>query len=215
MTFLKKYGFYFILLTIISELALPFVLGSFYPEYHQLSMLISSFGEDGSPVRLAFKFWQIFNGLLFLAAVPAFYQRFKGTSTSLAKWLSITIAAFGIGDCIVTGVFDRSTEYSGINIEDMIHDYASGAGFVALLIGTALLFKLYSIENNHLMVTIIPIIFVISLVLMLLFALPKIPIINQVHIPYRGLWQRGNLLFLYLPFFLTALESLTNKRKIF
>ncbi|WP_339101906.1 DUF998 domain-containing protein [Candidatus Enterococcus clewellii] len=208
MTFLKKYGFYFMVLAILSELILPFILGSFYLNYDSFTMLISSFGEDGSPVKLAFKIWVSINGVLFLLAIPSFYQRFKQTSRPLAKWLSIMIAAFGIGDCIITGLFDQSTNHSEIDIEGMIHNYASGIGFVALLIGTALLFRLYSLENKHFMVTIIPIIFIISLLFMLLFALPKIPILNQVHVPYRGLWQRGNLLFLYLPFLFVALEGL-------
>lgn len=213
MDFLKKYGFHLMIVVVISELVLPFVLGSFYPGYNQLSMLISSFGENGSPTKLAFKIWVIIDGFLFLSTVPAFFYRFKETSLPLAKGLAAMIIAFGIGDCIITGLFDRSTEYSGINIEDMIHDYASGAGFLALLIGTGLLYRLYSLEENHLMVTVIPIIFVISALLMLLFALPRIPIIDQLHIPYRGLWQRANLLFLYLPFFLAAIESLFTQKK--
>lgn len=213
MKFLKTYGFHLMVLAVISELTLPFVLGAFYPDYSQLSMLISSFGEDKSPVRMAFKIWVIIDGLLFLMTIPAFFQRFKTTSTFLAKALAVMLAIFGIGDCIITGLFDRSTEYSGVNIEDLIHDYASGAGFVALLIGTALLFKLYSLEEKHFMVTIIPIIFVISCVLMLLFALPKIPIIDQLHVPYRGLWQQANLFFLYLPFLLAAIESLSTQKE--
>lgn len=211
MNFLKKYGFYLMILVIVSELLLPVILGLFYPGYDQLSMLISAFGEDTSPTQLAFKIWVIIDGLLFLLAIPAFYQRFKTTSKTLTKWLAAMIAAFGIGDCIVTGIFDRSGSSSGISIEEIIHDYASGVGFVALLIGTGLLFKLHTLENNHLMVTTIPMIFIISSLLMLLFALPRIPIIDQLHIPYRGLWQRLNLLFLYLPFLLTAIESLFSK----
>ncbi|MGX7148955.1 DUF998 domain-containing protein [Enterococcus ureasiticus] len=208
MKVIKNYGFLIMILVIISELTLPWIFANFYPDYNHITMLISDFGEDGSPVKSAFKIWQIIDGGLFLLAIPSFYERFKHTSKPLAKWLSIVMAGFAIGDCLITGIFDRSTNASKINVESIIHDYLSGAGFVSLLIAIYLLIKLYRIEKKPLFVQTLIIIFILSVCFIFLFAAPKIPIVNQVNIPYRGLWQRLSLLFLYLPFFLVALKNL-------
>lgn len=213
MVFLKKYGFHLLVLVVISELALPFIFASFYPEYSQTSMLISAFGEIHSPVRVAFKIWQITDGILFILTVPAFYNRFKATSSKQSFWLSLMIAAYGIGDCIITGLFDRSSQTIRFDPEEMLHDYASGAGFIALLVGTFLLIRLYSLENRTSLVKSLWLIFLLSSIFMLLFALPRIPIIDQLHLPYRGLWQRANLLFLYLPFLITALQTIFSQNK--
>lgn len=212
MTFLKRYGFFIMILVILSELIMPFILMSFYPHYDPVIMLISDFGEDGSPTKMVFKMWQLVDGSLILLAVPSFYERFKKTSQPLALWLSIMISAFGIGDCLVTGIFDRSASVATLDIEAMIHDYASGAGFVALLIAIFLLIKLYLFEKNRLAIRVLSTLFILSAWFMFLFAAPKIPIIRELHIPYRGLWQRANLLFLYLPFFFVALNNLDSKK---
>ncbi|ALS00518.1 hypothetical protein ATZ33_03765 [Enterococcus silesiacus] len=208
MTILKRYGFFIMILVILSELIVPFVLIAFYPHYNPITMLISDFGEDGSPTKMVFKMWQLVDGSLFLLAVPSFYERFKRTSKSLAIWLSVMISTFAIGDCLVTGIFDRSPSVTTIDIEAMIHDYASGAGFVALLIAIFLLIKLYILEENQLAIRGLFIVFILSACFMFLFAEPKIPIVRELQIPYRGLWQRANLLFLYLPFFFVACGNL-------
>lgn len=213
MKIIKKYGFFIMITVIISELTFPFVFANFYPDYDPITMLISDFGEDGSPIKTVFKIWQLIDGGLFLLTIPSFYERFKHTSKPLAKWLSIMMAGFAIGDCVITGIFDRSTSTTKINVESIIHDYLSGLGFVALLIAVYILTKLYNLEKEQLAVQLFLIIFLLSICFMLLFAAPKIPIINQVRIPYRGLWQRLNLLFLYLPFFLVSLKSVHWKNK--
>ncbi|MFD2305494.1 DUF998 domain-containing protein [Enterococcus termitis] len=207
MNTLKKYGFKLMIFVICSELIVPIILGLLYPNYDPVTMLISDFGEDGSPVKIVFKTWQLLDGSLFLLTIPSFYERFKRTSLPLAKSLSIMMGIFAIGDCLITGLFDRSTDPTAIDIEALIHDYASGIGFVALFIGIFLLINLYSIEKKHVYVWNFVLIFILSGIFMILFAAPKIPLIEQFHIPYRGLWQRANLFFLYLPFLVVALNK--------
>lgn len=208
MNFLKRYGFGIMILVIISELTFPLIFAHFYPNYNPVTMLISDFGEDGSPVKLAFKVWQLVDGSLFILTIPSFYARFNNTSKPLATWLSITIAIFSIGDCLVTAIFDRTTNTAQLDVEALIHDYLSGVGFIALLMATFFLIKLYTLEHHYLFVRILIVIFFCSCFFMFLFAAPKIPLVTQLHIPYRGLWQRANLLFLYLPFFLVAIKNL-------
>ena len=212
MKILKEYGFYLLLLAIISEIALPFILARYYPNYSQINNLISTFGETDSPTKWAIKIWEIINGSLFVLSAPAIYERFKETNHRFALILSLLVVVFGLGDCIITGLFDRAANQSEVDFTSLLHNYASGAGFVALLIGTLLLFLLYRQEKNELFTIFLPLIFLAAMVFMFLFAMPKIPIISQFQISHRGLWQRLNLWFLYLPYFLTAIQSLLNKK---
>ncbi|MCY9806587.1 DUF998 domain-containing protein [Lentilactobacillus senioris] len=205
---LERYGFYLLIIAVISELVLPFVLGRYIKGYSQAEMLISSFGESGMPTKMAFKIWEIINGSLFVLAAPAFYAHFNSTSHSLAMGTAICIVIFGIGDCIITGLVDRASSTAEVGFASMLHNYASGAGFVALLIGTFLLIWLFHLQQNSLMVITLVVIFLLSSFFMFLFAMPKIPFINSLQISHRGLWQRLNLLFLYLPFFIVAVKSL-------
>ncbi|WP_259305118.1 hypothetical protein [Enterococcus asini] len=94
----------------------------------------------------------------------------------------------------------------------MLHNYASGAGFVALLLGTLLLIWLYYQVHNQAMVIAMVIIFLLAGVFMLLFAMPKIPIIKAFQVSHRGLWQRLNLLFLYLPYVLVSVSTIAKGR---
>lgn len=212
MKILKEYGFYLLLLAIISEIALPFILARYYPNYSQINNLISTFGETDSPTKWAFKIWEIINGSLFVLSAPAIYERFKETNHRFALILSLLVVVFGLGDCIITGLFDRAANQSEVDFTSLLHNYASGAGFVALLIGTLLLFLLYRQEKNELFTIFLPLIFLAAMVFMFLFAMPKIPIISQFQISHRGLWQRLNLWFLYLPYFLTTIQNLLNKK---
>lgn len=50
MIFLQKYGFYFLLLGVMSDLSTPYILGLFYPKLNQMTTVISVFGDVDSPV---------------------------------------------------------------------------------------------------------------------------------------------------------------------
>lgn len=207
MKIVKKYGFYIMILTILSELLIPLIFAKMYPNYSQLTMLISDFGEDNSPIQHLFKIWQLTDGILFILTIPSFYEWFCKVSKKEAKYLSISIAIYAIGDCLFTAIFDRSLKLD-FNLASEIHDYGSGIGFVSFLIGTFILIRLYRLEKNYFMCRLFVLIFILSSICMILFAAPRIPLIASLDIPYRGLWQRLNLTFLYLPFFIVSIKNI-------
>lgn len=69
MIFLQKYGFYFLLLGVISDLSTPYILGLFYPKLNQMTTVISVFSDVDSPVRRAFLVWSVVSGLFFCSFV--------------------------------------------------------------------------------------------------------------------------------------------------
>lgn len=214
MKILRHYGFYILIIVVISELLLPFVLGHFSPGFSQTTMLISNFGRAGMPTRWPFKIWEIINGSLFILATPAFYNRFIRTSRPLALGTAISVVLFGIGDCIMTGLVDEANNSQQVTLTGLIHNYASGLGFAALLLGTLLLILLYHLEHRPKLMLCIFIIFLIASLFMFLFGMPKLPVIGAFQMSQRGLWQRLNLLFLYLPFVIVGLDSQQTKRDL-
>lgn len=205
MLFLKNYGYFFMIIGIFSELIVPVFFAHFSPNYNQVTMLISDFGEKNSPIQKYFKIWQLVDGLLFILAAPSFYSHFYSTSSTIALWVGVTIVLFGVGDCIFTAIFDR-VETSSFSIQGALHDYGSGVGFVALLVNTFLLISLYVKQQHFFMVKIVSVIFVLSSICMIFLASPRIPIIRKIDVHYRGFWQRANLFFLYLPLLIIAIK---------
>lgn len=205
MQFFRKYGFYLMITAVISEIVGPLVFGLFYQDYNHTTMLISSFGEDKSPVKLVFDWWQIIDGLLFIFAIPAFYQRFKGTSLWLTRGMCIMIFLYAVGDCIMTGIFSK-TGHTELTTIDVIHNYASGIGFGAFLVGTIFLVCLYYLERKKEILFVLVLVLMLSIGSMFIYMLPNFPlnILDGSMSDTRGLWQRLNLIFLYLPFFLVA-----------
>lgn len=204
----KRLGFYILILAVVSELLVPFVLGHFITGYRQMEMLISTLGESGMKSRTAFRIWEIINGLLFLMAAPTFYVHFREISPLIGWGLLLSLSLFGIGDCIITGLFARARTAEEVGFTSLLHNFASGVGFIALLMGNILLISLFYLEKNPFWVITLLGIFFLASAFMILFALPKIPIINTYQVAHRGLWQRLNLFFLYLPFLLVSLKSI-------
>ncbi|WP_100065837.1 DUF998 domain-containing protein [Miniphocaeibacter massiliensis] len=211
--FLKKYGFYFMIIAILSELILPFILGSFIIDFSHTKTLISRLGEAEGIIKIIFKIWEIINGLLFFMSIPAFFERFKKVSEKLAKCLCFTIILFGLGDCILTGLFDSSMmDFGYIKIGKLIHGSSAFIAYIGILVGVLLLIKLYMLEGNRDMAIAIMVLFIITGVFMLLFAAPKISMLKSITINYRGLWQKLALLFAFSPFLLVSINEVISRK---
>ena len=216
--FFKKNSIYFLIVAIISELLLPFILGSFIPDFDQVSMVISRFGESGTYLKYIFKLWEIINGIFFMLGSMFLYDRFKNTSSKYAKYLSYSIVIFAIGDCILTAIFDSTMlKFGDIKIGSLIHGYGSAAAFIAITIGILILLYMYIIEGNKIMFATNVIIFVLAGIFMVLFASSKTPFLEisslkELGINYRGVWQKLSLLLTYLPFLIVSLDSMRDRR---
>lgn len=205
------FGYSCLILAVLGDLATPYLLGRFYPNFDQTRTLISALGEPGSPTHLVFNIWSVVTGTLFLLAIPALYRTFAETSPFWAKVIALGVAAFGIGDCIITGLFSIDSSGSVHPIITFIHDAGSGIGFVGLLL-IPLAFAAVAYQQQRIgEVCLFLVLFCISALFSLLFAWPRIPVLNQFQLPYRGLWQRISLVFLYLPLLVVAVEQLRQR----
>ena len=197
MIFLQKYGFYFLLLGVISDLSTPYILGLFYPKLNQMTTVISVFGDVDSPVRRAFLVWSVVSGLFFVLSLPALYHLFVGTSKTLVV---ATVGLYGIGDCIFTGLFSINTNESSWNLSTWIHNIGSGLGYAGFLLFPLLLVLLYRQSGQGTLSHFYLVLTVISLLIAGLYGLARIPSISQfAFFKQLGFFQRLSFFFNYLP----------------
>lgn len=200
MLFFKKYGFYFLLLGVLSDFLTPYILGLFYPEMNQMTMVMSVFGDVASPVRGAFLVWSVISGVLFVLALPAIYETFRATSRILASLLALAIGLYGVGDCIFTGLFSIDTEQSNWTISTWVHNIGSGLGYAGFLIFPLFLVILYRKQGKARQSNIYLLLFIISLLSAGVYGLARIPAINELPILNKiGFCQRISFFLNYLP----------------
>ncbi|MBC2035376.1 DUF998 domain-containing protein [Listeria booriae] len=212
MLFLKKYGFYFLLLGVLSDFLTPYILGLFYPEMNQMTMVMSVFGDVASPVRGAFLVWSVVSGVLFVLALPAIYETFQATSRVLAGWLAVAIGLYGIGDCIFTGLFSIDTEQSTWTLSTWVHNIGSGLGYAGFLLFPLFLILLYRKQGKARQSNIYLVLFIISLMSAGVYGLARIPTLNQVPVLDQiGFCQRVSFFLNYLPIVVFAVGRIRNK----
>ncbi|MBA3926745.1 DUF998 domain-containing protein [Listeria rustica] len=209
MNFLKRYGFYFLLLGILSDFLTPYVLGIFYPGLNQMTMVMSVFGDVESPVRGAFLVWSVVSGVFFVLALPAIYGTFAETSRTLAILLASAIGLYGVGDCIFTGLFSIDTEQATWTFSTWVHNIGSGLGYMGFLLFPLFLILLYQKQGRKTHRKTYLVLFIVSLISAGVYGLARIPAVNDFPILDQiGFCQRISFFFNYLPIVIFAIDQI-------
>ena len=208
MEFLEKYGWLFLLIAMVGDITVSGILSLFYKGYSSMKMSISALGNPNSPVRLPFNIWMILEGLLFLSAVPVMNRLYSPISGGMTKTLIVFIVIFAIGACIFTGFFSVNESKDVVTMSSKIHGAGSVIGFMLFLF-VPLLIGILSIKNCETGMGIFSIVcFVISMVFFVLFVMSDKPEFQKTFIQNEGLWQRLNLIFMYLPLIVISVRHL-------
>ena len=189
----------FLLIAMAGDLIVSFILSYFYKGYSNLKMSISALGNPKSPVRLPFNIWMLIEGLLFLIALPAIYNYFNPVSPKLTITLLILIAVFAIGACIFTCFFSVNESKEITTVASKIHGAGSALGFCLFLFVPLIIAILYLKSDENLFGIISLPCFALSLVFFALFIMSDKENFASTVIANEGLWQRLNLIFMYLP----------------
>ena len=208
MFILRKLSPLFLLLAVIGDFSLPYYLGRFYPEFDQMTMIISQLGEPTSPVQNYFNTGSVITGTLFVLSSFGIYTFFQSESKQLAQILAGAIALYGLGDCILTGVVPISESASFFSPAYFLHAAFSGISMVAMMLVPLLLAFQAQLKQKKRQVLFYCICLIGSIVTLILFAAYSLPLIGRGFISTRGIWQRLSLFFLYLPAFSIALRQL-------
>ena len=208
MTFLNTYGWLLCTIAMIGDIVVSLILSMFYKGYSSAKMSISALGNPKSPVRVPFNLWMIVEGLLFLAAIPAIYSCYNSVSGGLTKVLVVFVAAFAVGACIFTGFFSVNESKDVVTTASKIHGAGSAIGFMLFLF-VPMLLAILSFKKSETAFGIISVIcFVISLAFFVLFVMSDKPEFKNTFVQTEGLWQRLNLIFIYLPLIIISVKKL-------
>jgi len=213
MEFITKYGWLAFVVAMIGDIVVSLILAFFYKEYSISKMSISALGNPSSPVRLPFNVWMAIEGLLFLLAIPATYEYYHRISGGITITLAVFIAVFAIGACIFTCFFSVNESKDIVTTASKVHGVGSVVGFMLFLF-VPLLFAILSFKNGENGIGIFSIIcFIISLVFFALFVMSDKPEFENTIIKNEGLWQRLNLVFMYLPVIVITINRMMENAK--
>ena len=202
------FGWYALLIAIIGDLLVSTILSLFYKEYSIATMSISALGNPKSPVRLPFNIWMFLEGVLFLLSLPVLYNRYHLTLGWITIVLIAFIAVFGVGSCIFTAFFSVNETKDIVTISSKIHGAGSALGFIVFLFVPLLLAMLSFIDGETIIGVISIICFIISLVFFVLFVMSDKQEFANTVISNEGLWQRLNLIFMYLPLAIVSIQNI-------
>ena len=201
-------GWIFLLIAMAGDLIVSLVLSFFYKGYSSMKMSLSALGNPNSPVRIPFNIWMFIEGVLFLLALPAVYQYFQQTSKALTIVMMVFIAFFAVGACILTCFFSVNESKDVVTTASKIHGAGSVIGFMLFLL-VPLFVAILSFKAQNTAVGVVSLVsFVLSLVFFALFVMSDKPEFKSTAINNEGLWQRLNLLFMYLPLAVVSVSNL-------
>lgn len=204
-----KMGWYALLIAMSGDIVISLLLPVFYKGYSISGMSISALGNPQSPVRLPFNIWMLTEGLLFLTAIPAFYKLYEPVSKSLTITSVVFIAVFAVGACIFTCFFSVNESRDDVTAASRIHGAGSVIGFMLFLF-VPLLIAVLSFKNKEGLTGGISIAcFVLALMFFTLFVMSDKEEFSKTVIANEGLWQRLNLLFMFMPLGIVAVKQIT------
>ena len=196
---LHSYGWFFLLTAMAGDVLVPLFLSLFYRDYNSLKMSVSALGNPFSPVRIPFNIWMLVEGVLFLLALPAVHHHFRPISEGITNTLIVFIAVFAVGACIFTCFFCVNESKDVVTTASKIHGAGSVAGFMLFLFVPLLMAILFFKDHNRTMGIASIASFVLALVFFTLFIMSDKPTFKNTFVDHEGLWQRLNLVFMYLP----------------
>ena len=199
MDFLVKYGWKSLLTAILGDILIPFILAPFYQGYSHMSMTISALGNPQSPVRVVFNLWMLVEGILFLCAIPAIYNYYNSVSKPLINTVIVSVIIFAVGACIFTCFFSVNETKDVVTTASKIHGIGSVIGFMVFLFVPLLLSILEFKNNSKIIGGIAAVSFIIAFLFFVLFVMSDKPQLRNTIIAKEGLWQRLNILFMYIP----------------
>lgn len=201
-------GWLALLIAMAGDIAVSLILPAFYKGYIIPKMSISALGNPQSPVRVPFNIWMLIEGILFLLGIPAFLNAFMDLSKGLTITAAVFIAVFAVGACIFTCFFSVNESKDVVTHASKIHGAGSVTGFMLMLFLPLLIAKLSDMNGDSAILWISIVCFVLALITFALFVMSDKERFKGTVIANEGLWQRLNLVFMYIPLAAVAIRNI-------
>ena len=118
------------------------------------------------------------------------------------------ITIFAIGACIFTCFFSVNESKDIVTTASKIHGVGSVVGFMLFLF-VPILVAILSFKSKDTGIGVVSIVcFIIALVFFVLFIMSDKPELANTIINNEGLWERLNLIFMYLPLFVVSIGQI-------
>lgn len=208
--FTSKVCFTVFLIATAGDLVVPFFIARF-SEYNHLTMVMSVLGNHNRPMSWLYNLWLIVAGVVFLISAITWYKMYSRISVPLAAWLSIAIAIYAVGGCVLSGIFPVGETKELATIPAKIHGIGSSIGFM-VFISCPLVIALLSFRRHKTSVGVISLLFfVAAIVFFAFFIMSDKEQFDGTVISLEGLWRRLSLLCMYAPLMIVSLSRLFQK----
>jgi len=206
--FQNKIVWIFFLLALIFEFVIVYILAIFYPKYSHLKSVMSVLGNNNSPVKNIYNIWLILLGIILIFMGFSTFIQYKNISNNLSIIILTILVLYGIGGCILSGIFPVNEKREIETIHSNIHGISAGIGFMFLAFIPLFIGLLYKAEKEIILGNISIIIYIICLGLFVVFIISEKESFQNTIIGYSGLWQRLLLGSMYIPLIIICIKNI-------
>ncbi|MGR1580010.1 DUF998 domain-containing protein [Thalassobius sp. S69A] len=125
--------FWLFALLFAADMAVPLVLGPYYPGYSHLHDTLSTLGHRHSPVFGIIAVWLVFFGVAL--CVLTFWSGLRAGQDRKHRIFSAGLLAFAMGAGIVAGLFPEDLPGEAETLNGKLHGIGAGLGSLGLLAG--------------------------------------------------------------------------------
>jgi len=196
----------------VGDFLFTFLLGSRYPDYNQITDVMSLLGTSGSPVSHIISLWWIILGFLIIIFAVSFRITFSspGIYPTISFWLLVT---YGAGEGIGSALFKADVAEISMTSSYVFHDIFSGAGVLAILILPLSVARISPFSMSIIFRRFSWLVFISGTLLLILFTFRFTGSVSTFPVKYTGLWQR---LFVFQSYiYLLVIASVMARRALF
>jgi hypothetical membrane protein len=196
------------LLSLFFDFIIVYILARFCPKYTHVKDVMSILGNKNSPVHKIYNVWLILFGIIIIIFGFSIYLQYKDISNKLSITILIIMVLYGIGGCILSGIFSVNESRNIETIHSKIHGIGTGIGFMLLAFIPLFMGLLLKNIQNILFGNLSIIMFIICFGLFVIFILSEKEQFQGKIIGYSGLWQRVLLGSMYIPLILLCIINI-------
>lgn len=184
---------------LLLDLVLPFFLAPAYPGYSHLRQVMSALGNERARLHVVYDIWLVVLGVVVCAGACFLYPLIAAVSAGVAATLTALLLIYGIGGCILCGIFAVGESKTPTTRSAKIHGAGAAFGFMALAFAPLCIGLYYARVAQAGFSALSFTCFGLALVCFALFIMADKPRFRNTPIALEGLWQRLSLLCMYLP----------------